>query len=498
MGRKYKYCVDEYGKRHYYQADSLLGQGGQGMVFRTKDPDVALKFVFCSNSGDFSERLQAVRMLCLPDDLAVTLPIAELQPNQKACGYVMRLLSDMIPVSRLLWPHGGPYAAGSFPPWVQKRLDDQSMPQEVAELFRICTPQANLKLRLRVLARLAAILARLQARGLVYCDISPNNVFFSPDEKMDPVWLIDCDNLTLEQDSNTGCIFTPGFGAPELMRCSAAVCNSMAADAYSFAVLAFMTLALVHPFNGSAVANDQVDDWDAGAAGGAPGAWERALRGELPWIEDTQGTNSGSQFGIPRELVLTDELRTLFQNTFGARADHPQRRTQMWQWAPALARAEDMLLECPGCGMAYYYNNPFRSCPYCDAPEPPYVLLETYPWKGAGTCAGAIPRRSVCQLPREGDASLLARQLGALGIRLRDKACLNFTVDAAGNVVCMPRLSSRQELYVYPGPGTAGQRLANVTRNYLKPGPGPLYLASRLEENQAHITRCTLVNPQAQ
>ena len=498
MGRKYKYCVDEYGKRHDYRADSLIGQGGQGMVFRAKDPDHALKFVFCSNSGDFSERLQAVRMLCLPDDLAVTLPIAELQPNQKACGYVMRLLSDMIPVSRLLWPHGGPYAAGSFPPWVQKRLDDQSMPQEVAELFRICTPQANLKLRLRVLARLAAILARLQARGLVYCDISPNNVFFSSDEKMEPVWLIDCDNLTLEQDSNTGCIFTPGFGAPELMRGTADACNSMAADTYSFAVLAFMTLALVHPFNGSAVANDQVDDWDAGAAGGAPGAWERALRGELPWIEDTQGTNSGSQFGIPRELVLTDELRTLFQNTFRQRADHPQQRTQMWQWAPALARAEDMLLECPGCGMAYYYNNPFRSCPYCDAPEPPYVLLETYPWKGAGTCAGAIPRRSVCQLPREGDASLLARQLGALGIRLRDKACLNFTIDAAGNVVCMPRLSSRQELYVYPGPGTAGQRLANVTRNYLKPGPGPLYLASRLEENRAHITRCTLVNPQAQ
>ena len=361
MGRKYKYCVDEYGKRHYYQADSLLGQGGQGMVFRTKDPDVALKFVFCSNSGDFSEGLQAVRMLCLPDDLAVTLPIAELQPNQKACGYVMRLLSDMIPVSRLLWPHGGPYAAGSFPPWVQKRLDDQSMPQEVAELFRICTPQANLKLRLRVLARLAAILARLQARGLVYCDISPNNVFFSPDEKMDPVWLIDCDNLTLEQDSNTGCIFTPGFGAPELMRCSAAVCNSMAADAYSFAVLAFMTLALVHPFNGSAVANDQVDDWDAGAAGGAPGAWERALRGELPWIEDTQGTNSGSQFGIPRELVLTDELRTPEVNAnVSTVAAIPQVRALLVEKQREYNTREAVVMEGRDIGTVVFPHTPFK------------------------------------------------------------------------------------------------------------------------------------------
>ena len=73
----------------------------------------------------------------------------------------------------------------------------------------------GLKKRLEVLIELARTLARLHSKGIVYCDISPSNVFFSDTENFSKVWLIDCDNLKYTNDNKKG-IFTPGYGAPEV------------------------------------------------------------------------------------------------------------------------------------------------------------------------------------------------------------------------------------------------------------------------------------------
>lgn len=43
MSQRFNEYVDEYQNVHIQ--DKVLGQGGQGVVFRTKDPDLAIKLV---------------------------------------------------------------------------------------------------------------------------------------------------------------------------------------------------------------------------------------------------------------------------------------------------------------------------------------------------------------------------------------------------------------------------------------------------------------------
>jgi len=84
--------VDEYQNVHIQ--DNVLGRGGQGIVFRTKDPDLAIKLV-TDESGNpltdpeilkkYSDRLKKVRFLPLPDGVNVSIPAALLIDN---AGYV--------------------------------------------------------------------------------------------------------------------------------------------------------------------------------------------------------------------------------------------------------------------------------------------------------------------------------------------------------------------------------------------------------------------------
>ena len=109
MSQRYNQYVDEYQNVHIL--DKVLGQGGQGVVFRTKDPDLAIKLV-TDESGSpltdedslkrYSQRFKRVRLLPLPERLNISVPAALLQNN---AGYVMQLLSEMLPFSHF-WLDG--------------------------------------------------------------------------------------------------------------------------------------------------------------------------------------------------------------------------------------------------------------------------------------------------------------------------------------------------------------------------------------------------------
>lgn len=72
------------------------------------------------------------------------------------------------------------------------------------------------KIRLLALYKCAAILSELHANGLVYCDVSPNNVFVSKHAK--DVWLIDADNLRYEKLKGGYSVYSPHYGAPEIVQ----------------------------------------------------------------------------------------------------------------------------------------------------------------------------------------------------------------------------------------------------------------------------------------
>ena len=341
--------IDEKGQVHVLK--DLLGEGGQGAVFRTADPSIAVKWIE-DRSPVRRERLRAqlqvVRSkLALPEmkELPIAHPHCLLKPPN--VGYAMKLLTGMAAMSHLVRvPRGKP-----------------------ADVFDWYTAGGGLVRRLRILARAAEVLNSLHAASLVYADPSPNNIFVSSDPSAEEVYLIDTDNLHTQTASGPA-IYTPGFGAPELVKGRSGV-NSLT-DAHAFSVIAFWTLALVHPLIG-----DFVHD-------GEPEMEEKALAGELPWIDhSTDGTNRTVR-GLPRQFALSVDLQRLAREAFEDGVNDPTRRPGLGKWADLLHAAADITVLCPGCRWSYYFRTDAgmtRLCPRCDRPRPGCVLVTIQRWE---------------------------------------------------------------------------------------------------------------------
>ena len=272
------------------------------------------------------------------EGLAVARPLEQLRPPH--VGYVMELFTGMTSLGSLGRP---PRGVESVRTWYFEG--------------------GGLRRRLRLLARAAEVLSEIHGRGLVYVDPSPFNIFVSDQTDACEVRLIDTDNLrTATQAGRSLC--TPGYGAPEIVR-GTGVPSSLS-DAHAFAVIAFETLALVHPLMG-----DTVRD-------GEPEMEEQALAGHLPWIDDAGDDRNRSSDGIPRDLVLSPRLREDFGLTFGAGLSDPGARPGLSRWAERLHRAADRTVTCPECSGSYFHTR--DRCAWCDAPRPGFVLAAVLLW----------------------------------------------------------------------------------------------------------------------
>ena len=375
-----KPLVDEYNNVH--QMADELARGGQGVVYRTKDADLAVKQPLDAagqpdKNANLRERFQHVRLLPIPRRIPVSLPLAILRDEP---GYVMRLLNGM-----------KPFASFDLDGRSKKKLEDQSqaLPQWLTKI-----PDKDLALRLLhyaqtgstrrrslALAKCAAILARLHSAGLVYGDISTNNAFIGEDDTTD-VWLIDADNMRLELPSGGVSVYTPGYGAPEVVQGRDQ--SRPRTDCWAFAVMTFKLLALCHPFIGKKVLEpeDEEDGWDADPApnGTATDLNEQAFAGFLPFVDDEDDDSNEGVGGLPRVLVATEGLRRLFQETFGAGRELPHRRPTMAFWILELARAADQSLDCLECGMSHFADE-YAQCPYCGAARPAFIRVKTPRWE---------------------------------------------------------------------------------------------------------------------
>ena len=360
-----KDVVDERGDVHVLK--EMLGEGGQGIVFATTNPDIAVKLIAggsepaserrrtlldrltCGSGAplkkgdaarnDLRTRLETIRILPHPDDLHLAEPLAMLRGH---VGYTMRLLRDMVPIRTLILP-----------------------PENIAAEY---LTTGGLRRRLRLLAKAAETLGRLHSIPLVYADVSPNNVFVSSNVEANEVWLIDADNLHFQSAPGPQ-VYTPGFGAPEIVAGRAPV--STLSDGYAFAVLAFYVLAQIHPFLGNLV---EEGGWEESVD-----LEEQAFAGELPWVEDDDDDSNRSDAGIPRDLVLTSRLTKLFQQTFGAGRQDATSRPSMLEWAEVLHQCADGTVACEGCDSTFYA--PLKKCPWCASrPSAKYLYGEFYVW----------------------------------------------------------------------------------------------------------------------
>lgn len=318
-----------------------LGRGGQGAVYEVDGGRLAAKIVFDSSPARrerLRNQLTQVKRLALAD-LEIARPIEMLR--EPVLGYVMELLTGMQPLKAL-----------------------GAVPKDEASPAAWYLAGGGLRRRLQLLARSADVLAGLHGKGLVYSDPSPHNIFVSESTDATEVRFIDADNIHYASIAGMPAVYTPGYGAPEIVRCTSGV-NSLT-DAHAFSVLAFQTLSLAHPLIGDAV-ND-----------GPPEREEEAFSGQLPWIDDPTDDANRASYGIPRARVMSRRLLDLAGRTFGAGLRDPAKRPGVSEWAECLHGAADATLVCPSCKATYYLNE--KQCPWCDEPRPTFATAAFNLW----------------------------------------------------------------------------------------------------------------------
>jgi DNA-binding helix-hairpin-helix protein with protein kinase domain len=329
-------------KGNLYTLKRLIGKGGQGVVWQAKEGHIAVKI--CRPGGinrqQLTRKLMALRTLDL-DGLPISTPLAVLNPP--VVGYVMHLVRGLQPISALM---KYPSKASCSP----------------TEWYR---ETGGLRWRLQVLSALSEVLARLHGMGFAYGDPSPANLLVPQATTEQPnVFLIDADNLRSFASAGAHFIFTPGYGAPEVVNGRMGI--STLSDAHAFAVIAYKTLTTNHPFVG-----DVIHDGDAECE-------EAAFSGLMPWIEHaTDDTNRCSR-GINSEKVLSPRLKELFRKTFEEGMLEPTKRPGLGTWAEALLRAADATIKCPVCGCGYYFS--MKSCTWCEQPAPLTRLARFQIW----------------------------------------------------------------------------------------------------------------------
>lgn len=411
MSQRYNCYVDEY--QNVHNQDKVLGQGGQGIVFRTKDPDLAIKLV-TDESGKpltdeaslkrYSQRFKRVRLLPLPDQLNVSVPTALLQNK---AGYVMQLLSDMVPLSNF-WLDGKTaerITAKDIPVWLS--VMEESDAKNIVHYYKT----GGLRRRLVALYKCASLLARLHGHGLVYGDISPNNIFISEELEHSSVWLIDADNIRFEITSGGSGVYTPKYGAPELVQAKDG--GRPVSDSHAFSVVAFYLLSLIHPFIGKKVDGTDDDDW-ADDENDDEDIEEKAYAGHFPWVDDQNDDSNSTESGLPRSLVLTEKLKSLFECTFSFGRTSPWLRPAIYHWPEALAQAADTTIQCSGCEMTYYYDykdseKDVHCCPYCKTLRPQMLMLESYQWRGSNVQLEVPCWRFVREIKNKSDIAIPRR-----------------------------------------------------------------------------------------
>ena len=327
--KKNRTVLDQHGQS--YELTGRIGEGGQGMVCTTNYPNVLIKVARATTEEKRASWASKIRALM--HQPLEGLPIAHPQAliTQPQPGYVMELMDGLAPMTDLM----------------QVATDALMSDEGLSGYVRT----GGLLRRLKMLARLARVLADLHGRGLAYGDLSPANVFVSQSLEYAEVWLIDADNIACQSRDGQQGVFTPDYGAPEILRGESGI-NTLT-DSWSYAVMAYRVLTLAHPFKGDDVLE------------GEPEREEAALRGELPWVDHPVDRSNALSIGLPRELTLNAPLRALFERCFNAGLNNPCERPSLSEWADAFESATGHCDQCESCGSTFFYTSR-HICPFCD------------------------------------------------------------------------------------------------------------------------------------
>lgn len=375
-----RWVKDQLSQRH--KLTKKLGQGGQGIVYRTSDPELLVKMPLKDNKEitdkaevkNFQEQLERLYLLPLTEAMHITKPLYLLEEQ---AGYVMQMMQDMQPIGEWLPQILSKQVAKNFtrPAWLS-----EDVPLESAYSLVMYARSGGTKRRLELLSQAAIELLKLHSVGVIFLDVSPENIFCSTNLNHSEVWLIDADNLRFEAVNAKAGVITPQYGAPEIVKGEDGA--RVVSDAYSFSRLAFKILTMSGAFDGQLFRDAQSDDEDWAAddsEGGGLSLELQAEHGLLPFIFDAEDNSNSRTNGLPHELVLTPELLTFFQQMFGRGRTESWQRPSLHSLPRILASAADSSIKC-GCGMSFYYQ-PSASeqpCPYCKQQSEQLLVVSSY------------------------------------------------------------------------------------------------------------------------
>lgn len=366
----------------HHKLTKVLGKGGQGIVYRTLDSDLLVKmplknFKEITDEVEikrFQERLERLYLLPLSNEMHITKPLYLLADQ---AGYVMQMMQDMQPIGEWLPQILDKQSAKDFtrPSWLS-----EDVPIESAYSLAKYAESGGAKRRLGLLVQASIELLKLHSVGVLFMDVSPDNIYCSTNPEYTEVWLIDADNLRFETiNAKTG-VITPQYGAPEVVKGESGA--RATSDAYSLALLAFKILSMSGAFDGQRfVDTDDEDDWaeEDSDSPDTPSLETQAERGELPFIFDNEDDSNRRTNGLPHELILTPPLLDFFQKMFGEGCNEPWKRPSLHGLPRLLASAADLSIQC-SCGMSFYYQPSVANqiCPYCQNQHQELLVVSSY------------------------------------------------------------------------------------------------------------------------
>lgn len=341
--KKNRTVLDQHGQA--YELTGRIGEGGQGIVCTTNYPHVLVKVAHATTEEERASWMNKIRALMRQplEGLPIAHPLALITQPQP--GYVMELMDGLAPMTELMQ-----VATDAL-------LSDDGLSGYVKT--------GGVLRRLKMLARLARVLADLHGRGLAYGDLSPANVFASQSLEYAEVWLIDADNIVSQTRDGKPGVFTRDYGAPEILRGESGI-NTLT-DSWSFAVMAFRILTLAHPLKGDVILE------------GEPELEDAALRGALPWVDHPTDRSNALSIGLPREITLNAPLRALFERCFNVGLNCPGERPSLSEWADAFEAATGHCDQCESCSSTFFYSSK-QTCPFCDHAQDKNrtILLQEY------------------------------------------------------------------------------------------------------------------------
>ena len=90
---------------------------------------------------------------------------------------------------------------------------------------------------------------------------------------------------------------------------------------------------------------------------GEPELEEEALKGKLPWVDNSEDNTNERTTGLPSEKVMPEKLLNLFRKNFEEGLNNSLERPSMAEWFDMLNLALNELLRCGNINCCLLYTS---------------------------------------------------------------------------------------------------------------------------------------------